>query len=724
MNYDPLIYGIDQTERIVSLEPRDDQTEVFIEDANGYVTSKFVPHSYWILSSKPLAQNFTKLDGNLQYRYMSEYHTRKDFERARFQNKHNDTFSIYNAKEASMVRSGMTYFKGMKHDEVSILAFDIESTSLDHGPTAKVLIITNTFRRKGEVVRKLFAYSDYADEGEMIQAWCEWVRKIDPSVICGHNIFTYDLPYLQAIADKFGVEMLLGRDDSAIEFDSWESRFRKDATQEYTYKKAHIYGREMVDTLFLSIRYDIGRKYENYKLKDIIAHEGLEVKDRVFYDASLIRKNYTNLVEWEKIKAYALNDADDALSLYDLMSPPFFYITQSVAKPYQLILESASGSQINSVMMRSYLQDNHSLPAASPSSKFEGAISLGNPGIYKNVYKIDVASLYPSIMIECEVYDEQKDPKAYFLKLVKTFTERRLEHKKLAKTDKYYDDLQNAEKIFINSCYGFLGTNGLNFNSPSGASFVTETGRNILKTAIDWAEAQGFKIVNADTDSISFCHPDGKEMSEQERKDLLAQCNSLFPERIRFEDDGYYKTIIVVKAKNYILWDGKKLKHKGSAIKASTKEPALKQFIKDLVDIMIAGDKKEDIDLECILAYNRYAKEIMKISDIKRWATRKTVTASVLNPKRTNEEKVKAALGTSEYSEGDRAYFFFRQDGSLSLADNFDGTDYDTSKLLEKLYKTGLIFSTVLDTKTMFINYKLKRNAVLLQELIAKDNNI
>jgi DNA polymerase I len=707
VNYDPLIYGKNDLERIVSIEVKDDTIEVFCESPEGLVYTEQLPNTFWILAEDKLDKDFERLEGDLAFKWGKLYNSRSRFMADRYNYKSHGVYSIYNHKEAAMLKDGLTYFKGMKHNEVSCLSFDIESTSLEKDDSAHVLLISNTFRRNGQTGRKLFSYENYADEGEMLKAWADWVRdEIDPSIMLGHNIFSYDLPYMAYVADRHGVELNLGRDGSCLTFDTYESKFRKDANQFYHYFKSHVYGRELVDTMFLAIKYDaVLRKYESYGLKQIIKQEGLEIDNRPFYDASKIRFNYKDPVEWEKIKAYAEQDGDDALALYDLMAPPFFYITQSVPKPYQLVLESASGSQINSVMVRSYLQEGHSIPKASEAIPYEGAISFGNPGIYENVYKIDVASLYPSIMIECQVYDAEKDPKGYFLSLVKTFTERRLEHKKLAKGDKYYDDLQNAEKIFINSCYGFLGTNGLNFNQPDGAAFVTETGRKILQTAIDWATGLGFQIVNADTDSISFSKSLGGEFTESERRELLDAVNGLYPPRIHFEDDGYYKKIIVTKAKNYILYDGKKVKTKGSALKATTKEPALKQFIQDVIDQILKDHTKIDA---FVAIYDFYVHEIQQISDIKRWATRKTITQAVLNPKRTNESKILDALVGVEYSEGDRFHFYFKADGSLGLAEKFDG-DYDRDTLLAKLYNTAQVFEQVLDC-TIFPNYKLKRN--------------
>lgn len=711
MKYNSLIYGKNELERVVCIEPQDDGIEVFIENPDGFVSSEVLPNHYWLLSDRCLDQYFKPLKGNLHYKWIKTYTSRRSFSGDRQRFKGEDTFSIWNPKEAAMLVNGVTYFKNMKHNEVSTLAFDIESTSLMHDATSRVLIISNTFSKLGKLERKIFTYDDYKDEGEMLQAWCEWVREKDPTILLGHNILMYDLPYIAYVADKYGVKLSLGRNDDELKFDNYESQYRKDASTFYSYHKVQVYGREVIDTLFLSYKYDTARKYENYGLKNIVKQEGLELEGRQFYDAGEIRHKYKDPIEWAKIKSYAEFDADDALNIYLLMSPAFFYMAQSVARSYQHVIESATGGQINTIMNRAYLQQGHSLPKVSETLPFEGAISLGNPAIYSNVFKIDVSSLYPSIILQYEVYDKDKDPNGYLLKLVETFTNERLKNKKLAKTDKYFDDLQASQKIFINSTYGFMGSKHNNFNYCKGASFITETGRNILERTMEWAKDRGFVISNADTDSIAFCYQDQRHISEGERKELVNEINSIFPDKIKFEDDGYYAKFIVVKAKNYITYDGKKITYKGSAIKATSKQPALKEFIKQLVNEMLEGH------YDFVSIYNKYVKEIMDVEDIKRWATKKTISSKVLEAKRTNEKVILDAIQGTEYQEGDRAYFYYKSDQTLSIIENYK-KDYDKNRLLESLYRTATgTFNTVIDPK-IFLNYKLKRNKTALNDLL------
>lgn len=712
---DDLIYGRNKTNRIVSIEVNDGHAEIFQQNEEGGVDSSFITNKFWLLADKPaILRNWAKLGGELHYKYGAQFDTRQDFVKFRsiLKKKDIDTFSIWDEKESCMVNKGLTYFKGLKPNEVTTLSFDIETNGLIPNADSRIFLISNTLRKNGIVTRKLFSYDDYSNDGTMIDAWCEWVRNIDPSILLGHNIVTYDLPYIQHVANLHNADVNLGRNYTNMEISNYESSFRVDGSRDQAYKKIKIYGREIIDTLMLAIKYDTAKKYETYGLKNIIKQEGLEVVGRQHYEASTIKDNYTNPEEWEKIKAYAMHDADDSLALFDLMIPAYFYMNQSVPKSFQSMIESATGSQLNSIMVRAYLQDGHSIPKADIAEKYEGAISFGNSGIYNNVHKVDVVSLYPSIMIQYEVFDEDKDPKGHFLTLVKTFTAERIKNKKLFKEtgDRHYDDLQSAQKIAANSLYGFLGTPGLPFNCPSAAAFITERGREILTDAMNWATSKGFKITNGDTDSISYCKSDMSEISEEERKALLAELNSLFPVQIKFEDDGYDLRQCILKAKNYIRWDGKKITLKGSALKSATLEPRLKEFINDIIHIIIhiSADPGRMQHV-----YLRYIREIMALQDIKPWCSKKSITATTLASERANETKIMDAIEGSEYSEGDKIYVFFKEDGTLSLAEHFNG-DYSRDKLLEKLYKASQRFETVLP-EDLFLNYKLKRNKKLLE---------
>lgn len=220
-----------------------------------------------------------------------------------------------------------------------------------------------------------------------------------------------------------------------------------------------------------------------------------------------------------------------------------------------------------------------------------------------------------------------------------------------------------------------------------------------------------FLIANADTDSISFCKSDYSPFSENEQMELINEINNLLPEKIKFSHDGYFNSFIVLKAKNYILYDGEKIKIKGSALKSSKTEIAFKEFLEEIISAIVY-DKNNYIDI-----YNKYVREIMEIKDIKRWSSKKTITEKTQSSERTNESKVRDALVGSEYVQSDKIWVFFKSDDSLCLSENFNG-DYNKEKLLKKLHSTSKIFANVLPTNDLFINYSLKKKKTLLEELL------
>ena len=536
----PLIYGKNQMENIVNISVKNDTVYIF-QEIKGEIEIKTVPMKYWIISPVMPKGSYIDLKGNQYFKYMKEFTSDKGKQKAlagMYKSKV-DKYTSYDHAEAFMIREGYTYFKGMKVEDVSILSFDIETNKTLNPklPHSTALLISNTFRKNGVITRKLFSLDEFKNEFCMIIAWCKWVHEMNPSILTGHNINGFDLYYLHhrlmitqktQIGDDDKTYKLkglpLGRDKSAMGISKKESQFRKDGSQSYGYHKCSIFGRNIIDGFFVSIRYDIGRNFPSYGLKPIIEHLGFEKEGRIKWD---FEKDDPNKIwevlvkykctcednscgycdkkrQWKRYKEYCIDDSDDSLKVFDHMIAAQFYMSQNIPQPFQSITETASGRQINNLMIRGYLQQGYSLPKPTEAERFEGAISFGVPGVYQNVFKIDVASLYPSIMRQYKIYDKRKDPLKLFLELVESFTVLRLKFKHLAndleaKKDrtpeetslmKYYRGLDHAYKVIINSMYGFMGANGLHFNSPKNAALVTKYGRDILTETIKWATGE------------------------------------------------------------------------------------------------------------------------------------------------------------------------------------------------------------------------------------------
>lgn len=220
-----------------------------------------------------------------------------------------------------------------------------------------------------------------------------------------------------------------------------------------------------------------------------------------------------------------------------------------------------------------------------------------------------------------------------------------------------------------------------------------------------------FNLVCCDTDSITISKPTQLSFPKEEIDKLTDSLNALFPEEIYWEFEKEFKRIIVLKAKNYILYDGEKITLKGSALKSSTLEPKMKEMLKEFIDAFVFDHTEKLLDI-----YHKYIKEVSNITDITPWAKKMTLSATTFASTRKNETNIIDAIKDSEYVEGDKVYLYRKTDGTLKLAEKFD-KDYDKDKYYEKIYKTALRFSSVFDT-SIFLNYKLKGKKNALDELL------
>jgi hypothetical protein len=246
--------------------------------------------------------------------------------------------------------------------------------------------------------------------------------------------------------------------------------------------------------------------------------------------------------------------------------------------------------------------------------------------------------------------------------------------------------------------------------------------------------SHNFIIGPTDTDSISFCKEDGSPMTKLERATLLLEINNMSPELIVWEDDGYYPVVLALKAKNYVLLtEDNAIKIRGSGLKASQKEPILKEMQDKIINCLLFDKQNEILDV-----YIYYIKEALNVIDITKWSSKKTVTKAVLDCKtnfeaRTNEKKIYDAVKDDNIQEGDKIYLYpavlssseevvvhkngktknkIIQELGLKQSKNWNN-DHNVDKLVERVYATMEIFANVLDMST-YVDYTLVKNKKLL----------
>jgi len=95
--------------------------------------------------------------------------------------------------------------------------------------------------------------------------------------------------------------------------------------------------------------------------------------------------------------------------------------------------------------------------------------------------------------------------------------------------------LSQAIKIIMNSFYGVLGSQGCRFFDPRVCSSITLRGHDILQRSRDWIEAQGYRVIYGDTDSVfvwlgNDCN---NKQSQKVGKQLQAGLNDWWQKHLR-----------------------------------------------------------------------------------------------------------------------------------------------------------------------------------------------
>lgn len=442
----------------------------------------------FFLTPKRISNDQIELKGNNYYKFMSVCRDKRDFYNRK--PKDDDFYTIWDEDINKMVYCNRRQFEGKNLNDLVVLSVDLETIGLLYMLAKQILLIPIAYQINGDITTKLFSIDEYDSERDMLIDFLDFMKKLNPDVMVGHNLFGFDLPYFK---ERF--EALRINHDWLFDNERRRDRkFRVDGGLSTDYRGVKIPNVEIVDTLFLTKKADIKKEFETYKLKSICKHLGIN-QGRQNYDASKIAQNWHIPEEREKIKAYAEDDALDALALYNKYIPPFFYMLEHIPMNLQEIINRASGTQLNTMMICKYLSKNYSIPKANEIDRFAGGISRGKAGIYRNCFQLDYSQFYPSIVIAYNLYDEEKDELKLLPTLCKDIADLRIKYKTMYKKtgEDKYRHIEQSLKIIANSWFGMTGTNGLNFNSNYVCGEITRRGRELLRELIKFMVGDNYE---------------------------------------------------------------------------------------------------------------------------------------------------------------------------------------------------------------------------------------
>jgi len=365
-----------------------------------------------------------------------------------------------------------------------------------------------------------------------------------------------------------------------------------------------------------------------------------------------------------------------------------------------------NATRINALFLREYFRQRHSIPELPMVRAFEGGYTdIFFTGVARNVWHCDIASLYPSVMLQfgCYPATDQLQIFRHLLTDLRTF---RLEAKAKLRAEKdpakqhHLQALQNTFKILLNSFYGYLGFAQGHFADFDAAARVTQIGRDLLKKMIEWLNAHGARVIEVDTDGIYFVPPDNIDI-EDLQKDLAKE----LPPGIDVEIDEQFDAMFSYKAKNYALLtkDGDVI-IKGGALKSRGLEKFQRVFLEEMIKLLMEEKPEAIVDLR-----EKFEKKIRnrewKIDMLMKTDTlqdsldkyRQKIAGSARN--RAAAYELALASGRN-YRPGDQISYYITGSGrklaayeNAKLATNFDpenrdeNVDYYVAKLDELVKK-------------------------------------
>ena len=510
----------------------------------------------------------------------------------------NNSF-IYNKGDAVtqyLLQSGKTLFKGMIFDDLYRIQLDIE-TNFDPAKKGKglgedeIIIVSLSDNRGWEAV----LHAQKQSEKKMLEELISLIITMDPDVIEGHNIFSFDLPCLMKRCEKHEIPFAIGRDGLVPKTYQTSIRFAE-RTIDYPY--CDVPGRHVIDTLFLVQSYDISkRSMQSYGLKSVAKHFGFASPDRTYVDYSEIAGLWQH--NHEKLLAYALDDVRETRAVASLLSGSSFYMTQMLPYTYSMTARIGQAAKIEILLVREYLRNKHSIPKPTSGQQNSGGYTeVFLKGILGPIVYADVESLYPSIMLSYNICPKSDELKV-FPGVLKDLKELRLKAKQRSREEKMsgnislsnnFDAMQGSFKILINAMYGYLGYNGGIFNDFIEADKVTLTGQSLAKKMIAEFESRGCKIIEVDTDGILFIPPSDIKTEDDERE-LVGKVSMVMPEGINIGYDGRFKKMISYMKKNYALlsYNGV-MTLKGSSLTSRSGEKFGRDFVRRGFETLLSED--------------------------------------------------------------------------------------------------------------------------------------
>jgi len=418
------------------------------------------------------------------------------------------------------------------YDQLTKLYIDIETIGLD--PLIDRVLMVGVMSETG--VKTII--SD-PDERVILTQTIEHLTANKPDCLIGHNLINFDVPFI-------GTRCRINKIPHPFTKAPKTTRITSSSVNGQPIEFTPVYwkGTDILDTYQQIAIWDkAAAKLDSYGLKNSVIALGLRDDRRLELSVDRIRECWES-GDLATIQEYLEFDLEDTKLLANFLLPVVYYQMNYVPNLNFQTLAIASPALKAQKIHQALLPGIE--PDADGRSGFDGGtVELLKSGLHSNVAKIDVSSLYPSIMLRYGICS-RKDTENRFLGVLEYMRGERFRLKALGKSgDKSASFQEKALKVLINGSYGFFGTGYYSFNDYEAAALVTAYGRKILDLMVSVVESCGGIPIEIDTDGIFFSHIDPETVSS-------AVADAL-PDGIEIELELKHCGLYAPKAKSYVL---------------------------------------------------------------------------------------------------------------------------------------------------------------------------
>jgi len=432
-------------------------------------------------------------------------------------------------------------------------------------------------------------FSKKSKDKEIMEDFVKLVEEYDPDVLVGYNSNRFDLPYTMKRLRKAKIDpMRMCRIKRSPDV--------KFFTDEGVTEGFQIHGRLHFD-VYQTVKGDQTlHGIKSRGLKTVSRHFGIPIRE-------LPTANLVPYIGTQELRDYVGEDANatralckkymlNHITVAELMKVPLDNIVNGYNSFAAKIFHGRCLRERNIMVFRNNLA-RHGVKA----KKYEGAlVGLAKPGFHKKVWKVDVAGMYPSIMMTFNLSPEScrivgwaemesgiswsqngniltlRIPDENFQETAVIEIDRGIEGftrsellkfkaerdklkklKKIAKTEDEKTELESQQyalKVMMNIVYGYGGLETCLFSDLAVAVATVGVGRWIATRLLDWL---GDSIIEWDTDGLYIDRWE-KDLNKTLATNLAKEIKENFglESYISLDVDEYAEAFFHA-AKNYLL---------------------------------------------------------------------------------------------------------------------------------------------------------------------------